>query len=101
MRMTAVGEMQTLNGYPVLDAGGAPVLLDPNAGPPRIARDGTIFQANRQIGAIGLFTIEEARQPHALREFRRSFPTGPRARWWISPAPACSRATSRAPTSTP
>jgi len=60
MRMTAVGEMQTLNGYPVLDTGGAPVVLDPNAGPPRIARDGAIFQANRQIGAIGLFTIEEA-----------------------------------------
>lgn len=60
MRMTPVGELQTLNGYPVLDAGGAPVVLDPNAGPPRIARDGSIFQANRQIGAIGLFTIEEA-----------------------------------------
>jgi flagellar basal-body rod protein FlgF len=59
MRMTPVGELQTLNGYAVLDAGGAPVVLDPNAGPPRIARDGSIFQANRQIGAIGLFTIEE------------------------------------------
>ena len=58
MRMTATGELQTLNGYPILDAGGAPLLLDPNAGPPRIARDGTIIQGNRQVGAIGLFTID-------------------------------------------
>jgi flagellar basal-body rod protein FlgF len=52
--------LQTLNGYPILDAGGAPMLLDPNAGPPRIARDGTITQANRQVGAIGLFNIDSA-----------------------------------------
>lgn len=60
MRMTSGGELQTLNGYPILDAGGAPLLLDPNAGPPRIARDGTVVQANRQIGAIGLFNIDNA-----------------------------------------
>ena len=41
-RSTNAGELQTLNGYPVLDAGGAPILLDPNAGPPTIARDGMI-----------------------------------------------------------
>jgi flagellar basal-body rod protein FlgF len=59
MRMTEAGELQTLNGHALLDAGGAPVLLDPNAGPPRIARDGTITQDNRQIGALGLFRIDE------------------------------------------
>lgn len=59
MRMTPTGELQTLNGYPVLDAGGAGLLLDPNGGPPRIARDGTVFQNNRQIGAIGLFKIDD------------------------------------------
>ena len=34
------------------------MLLDPNGGPPRIARDGTISQGTRQVGAIGLFTID-------------------------------------------
>jgi flagellar basal-body rod protein FlgF len=60
MKLAPTGELQTLNGYPILDAGGAPMLLDPNAGPPRIARDGTITQANRQVGAIGLFNIDSA-----------------------------------------
>jgi flagellar basal-body rod protein FlgF len=60
MKMAPTGELQTLNGHPVLDAGGAPMLLDPNAGPPRIARDGTVTQANRQLGAIGLFSIDSA-----------------------------------------
>jgi flagellar basal-body rod protein FlgF len=58
-KMTATGELQTLNGYAVLDAGSSPILLDPNGGPPRIARDGAITQNNRAIGAIGLFKIDE------------------------------------------
>jgi flagellar basal-body rod protein FlgF len=58
-RMTETGELLTLNGHAVLDAGSAPIRLDPNAGPPRIARDGTITQNNRQIGAIGLFKIDD------------------------------------------
>jgi flagellar basal-body rod protein FlgF len=59
MKMTPTGELQTLNGYAVLDVGGSPAQLDPNAGPPRIARDGTITQNNRAVGAIGLFKIDE------------------------------------------
>jgi flagellar basal-body rod protein FlgF len=60
MKLAPTGELQTLNGYPVLDVGGATMLLDPNAGPPRIARDGTVTQGGRQVGAIGLFTIDNA-----------------------------------------
>jgi flagellar basal-body rod protein FlgF len=59
LRMLETGELQTLNGDPILDVGGAPILLDPAAGPPRIAADGMITQGNRQIGAIGLFRIPE------------------------------------------
>lgn len=59
MRMLESGELQTLNGHSILDVGGAPILLDPNAGPPRIARDGMITQNNQQMGALGLFRIEE------------------------------------------
>jgi flagellar basal-body rod protein FlgF len=58
MRMTDAGELQSLNGHAIQDAGGAPIRLDPNAGPPQIARDGTITQNNRQVGALGLFAID-------------------------------------------
>lgn len=58
MRITEAGELQTLNGHPVLDVGGAPIQLDPAAGPLQIARDGMITQNGRQIGAIGLFSID-------------------------------------------
>lgn len=59
MRMNDAGDLLTLTGYPVLDVGGAPILLDPNGGPPQIARDGTITQNGMQVGAIGLFQIDE------------------------------------------
>lgn len=58
MVMSPTGALQTLNGYPILDAGSAPLVVDPNGGPLEIARDGMITQAGRQIGAIGLFGID-------------------------------------------
>jgi len=69
MRMAPTGELQTLNGHGILDVGGTPMLLDPNAGPPTIARNGTITQANRQVGAIGLFSIDSRAN---LRRFENS-----------------------------
>ena len=60
MQLLESGELQTLNGYPILDAGSAPILLNPAAGTPKIARDGMITQDGRNFGAIGLFTIEPA-----------------------------------------
>jgi flagellar basal-body rod protein FlgF len=62
MRMSDAGQFQTLNGYPVLDAGGAPILIDPAAGPPQIARNGMITQNGRQVGGIGLFRIDDRAQ---------------------------------------
>lgn len=59
MTMTPEGELRTLNGYPVLDVGGAPIQLNPNGGAPTIARDGTITQGGQRLGAVGLFTIPE------------------------------------------
>lgn len=59
MKMSEQGELQSLNGYPILDAGGAPLQLDPNGGEVSIAPDGTVTQNGRQIGALGLFTIPE------------------------------------------
>ena len=43
----------------MLDAGGAAILVDPGAGPPDIARDGMISQKGSQVGALGLFTIDD------------------------------------------
>ena len=60
MQMAETGALQTLTGASVLDAGGAPILLDPNAGAPRIAADGMIEQNGRQVGAIGLFSIDDS-----------------------------------------
>ncbi len=57
MRMQPNGSLETLNGYAVLDAGGAPIQLDPNSAPPEITRDGMIHQNGRQLGAVGLFLI--------------------------------------------
>jgi flagellar basal-body rod protein FlgF len=57
MQMQPNGSLQTLNGYSVLDAGGAPIQLDPNNGPPEITRDGMVHQAGRDLGAVGLFEI--------------------------------------------
>lgn len=65
MTMTPDGELRTLEGYPVLDVGGAPIQLNPNGGAPQIARDGTITQGGQQLGAVGLFTIPE--QAHLTR----------------------------------
>lgn len=59
MKMIETGEMQTLLGFPILDAGDSPIALDPNAGPPTIYRDGMINQGDRQVGALGLFAIAD------------------------------------------
>jgi flagellar basal-body rod protein FlgF len=57
MKMSENGDLQTLNGYPVLDAGGAPIALDPRGGTPTITRDGAILQGDNQVGQLGLFTL--------------------------------------------
>jgi flagellar basal-body rod protein FlgF len=59
MMMTPNGDLQSLNGYPILDVGGAPITLNANGGSPTISRDGTITQDGQQLGALGLFRIEE------------------------------------------
>lgn len=59
MRMLESGELQSIDGYPILDAGNTPIFLEPDGGPPSIARDGMISQSGRQIGAIGLFSLDE------------------------------------------
>ena len=52
------GALLTVNNYPILDAGGASMLLDPSAGAPAISQDGMISQDGRSIGAVGLYAID-------------------------------------------
>lgn len=58
-KVTAAGQLQTLNGYPVLDAGGAALLLTTDGGSPTISADGMVTQKGQQVGAIGLFSIPD------------------------------------------
>jgi flagellar basal-body rod protein FlgF len=57
LHMDVGGALVSVNNYPILDAGGAAVLLDPSAGPPTISQDGMVVQDGRRIGAVGLFSI--------------------------------------------
>lgn len=60
LAMAPDGALRTVTGHSILDVGGSPLRLDPNAGPPTIAADGMITQRGTQVGAIGLFKLPEA-----------------------------------------
>jgi flagellar basal-body rod protein FlgF len=53
--LTEAGELITLNGYPVLDAGGGPIQIDGEAGPLTLSADGQLNQNGAPVAAIGLF----------------------------------------------
>ncbi len=57
-RVDESGTLRTLNGEAILDAGGAPIIVDGAAGPLTVSADGMISQNGRQVGAIGLFAID-------------------------------------------
>ncbi|MGI9357002.1 MAG: flagellar basal-body rod protein FlgF [Rhizobiaceae bacterium] len=82
-RMTAAGDLVTIDGHPVLDPGGAPIQLDPAAGSPVASKDGFLRQNGNQIGALGLFEY----QPTA--NFRRQGNSGIIAE--TTPEPAVNR----------
>src|SRR5882762_6100362 len=44
LRLLETGTLQNVDGHPVLDAGGTPIVLDPAAGAPSISSDGMITQ---------------------------------------------------------
>ncbi len=57
-RIDEAGALRTLNGDAILDAGGAPIIIDGAGGPLTVSADGMITQSGRQVGAIGLFAID-------------------------------------------
>ncbi|MGX5667892.1 flagellar basal-body rod protein FlgF [Rhizobium daejeonense] len=56
--MTQNGDLVSTQGYPVLDAGGAPIQLNANGGTPAVGADGRITQDDRVVGSIGVFTAD-------------------------------------------
>jgi flagellar basal-body rod protein FlgF len=59
VQMGVDGQLRNVSGYPLLDVSGAPIQLDPTAGPIAVAGDGMITQRSRQVGAIGLFKFDD------------------------------------------
>ncbi|MEM9010060.1 MAG: flagellar hook-basal body complex protein [Pseudomonadota bacterium] len=57
---SATGELVTMGGAPVLDSGGAPVLLPPDASAISIAGDGTVDVDGQPIAQIGLWEVADA-----------------------------------------
>ncbi len=51
---SAEGTLVTPDGHPLLDAGGAPIFVPPNATDLAVARDGTLSTDGRAIGQIGV-----------------------------------------------
>ncbi|GAB1361172.1 flagellar hook-basal body complex protein [Rhodobacter sp.] len=49
------GDLVTADGHRLLDAGGAPVFVPPNAGPVAMAEDGTISAAGTPLVQVGLW----------------------------------------------
>lgn len=56
--MLQTGQVVSVEGYPVLDASGTALQLDPAAGAPVVSADGFIRQDGQQVGAFGLFAFE-------------------------------------------
>ncbi|MGB3387246.1 MAG: flagellar basal-body rod protein FlgF [Pseudaminobacter sp.] len=55
--MLETGQLVSIEGYPVLDAGGAPIQLDPRNGAPEAGADGVLRQDGQLVGALGLFNF--------------------------------------------
>ena len=78
------GELVTMDGNRVLDAGGAPVFVPTGAGAVGIAADGTISAGGTAVGQIGLVIPtdpqEMRRQTGTLFEAAAGFGPAPQAR---------------------
>lgn len=64
--VNAYGELVTRSGAQVLDAGGAPILVDPEAGPIVSTTDGELQQNATQIAKLGVYRFDD------LRELRKA-----------------------------
>ncbi len=56
--MTDNGQLVSVRGYPVLDAGGGPIQLNTAGGEPKVGSDGLMYQDGKQVGSLGLFEAD-------------------------------------------
>lgn len=56
--LTETGDLVTLKGYPVLDAGGAPIQINDGNSPIEVGADGSIHQNGTQVAAFGLYEAD-------------------------------------------
>ncbi|ASY61716.1 Flagellar basal-body rod protein FlgF [Sinorhizobium sojae CCBAU 05684] len=56
--LTEAGELVTIKGYPVLDAGGAPIQVNGAAGDIKVGADGVIHQNGVQVASLGLYQAD-------------------------------------------
>lgn len=57
MRLSPGGQLETVEGYSVLDQGGSPIQISSGLGPIDISRSGVVRQNGTQIATIGLFHL--------------------------------------------
>ncbi|MGD9799802.1 MAG: flagellar basal-body rod protein FlgF [Parvularculaceae bacterium] len=60
--VNAYGELVTRDGAQVLDAGGAPILVDPEAGPVLATPDGELQQNATPVAQLGVYRFDDQRQ---------------------------------------
>jgi flagellar basal-body rod protein FlgF len=74
MEISPEGQLRSLDGYPVLDAGGAPIQVNVKGGPLTIANDGSVVQDKRRVGTLGLFELADPKlmQQHGSAAFEYS-----------------------------
>jgi flagellar basal-body rod protein FlgF len=53
--LSGEGDLVTMDGFRVLDAGGAPIFIPPDAGQPGLGTDGTLSADGRPLAQLGLF----------------------------------------------
>ncbi|MDQ0319147.1 flagellar basal-body rod protein FlgF [Pararhizobium capsulatum DSM 1112] len=56
--LTEAGDLVTLRGYPVLDAGGAAIQIADGSTPIKVGADGSIHQNGTQVAALGLYEAD-------------------------------------------
>lgn len=56
--LTDTGALVSIEGYPVLDAGGGPIQINTTAGPLSVSADGVLYQNGNPVATMGVFEAE-------------------------------------------
>jgi flagellar basal-body rod protein FlgF len=56
------GTLRSVDGAAYMDAGGAPLQLNPKGGPAQVTTDGVIIQDGRRVGAFGVFALSDEKR---------------------------------------